>query len=181
MKNILKRISLIVVCLLLVLSCTACGDSNNLVSPKVYNPDHANKPSDSFVAAENDKYQLKWDKENKRISLGHKVDAENPWTILSEKYAEGDVVEAKVAGLTPFGAFAEIIPGIDGLIHISQISNKKIAKPDDELTVGETVKAMITAIDFEAKKVRLSMRALLEPVAEAEEAAEEAVEAADAE
>ncbi len=126
------------------------------------------------------------DKENKRISLGYKVDAENPWTILSEKYNEGDVVEAKVAGLTPFGAFAEIIPGIDGLIHISQISNKKIAKPADELTVGQTVTAKITAIDYEAKRVSLSMRALLEPeeeVADEAEAAEEAteVEAADAE
>ena len=121
------------------------------------------------------------DKENKRISLGHKVDAENPWTILSEKYAEGDVVEAKVAGLTPFGAFAEIIPGIDGLIHISQISNKKIAKPADELTVGDVVTAKITAIDYEAKRVSLSMRALLETEEEvapevAEVAAEEAAE-----
>ncbi len=116
------------------------------------------------------------DKENKRISLGYKVDAENPWTILSEKYNEGDVVEAKVAGLTPFGAFAEIIPGIDGLIHISQISNKKIAKPADELTVGQTVTAMITAIDYDAKRVSLSMRALLEPEEEAEEAADAAVE-----
>ena len=118
------------------------------------------------------------DKENKRISLGHKVDAENPWTILSEKYAEGDVVEAKVAGLTPFGAFAEIIPGIDGLIHISQISNKKIAKPADELTVGDVVTAKITAIDYEAKRVSLSMRALLETEEEAPEAAEVAAEEA---
>ena len=118
------------------------------------------------------------DKENKRISLGYKVDAENPWVILSEKYNEGDVVEAKVVGLTPFGAFAEIIPGIDGLIHISQISNKKIAKPADELNVGDVVTAKITAIDYEAKRVSLSMRALLEPEEEVvEEAAEEAVEA----
>jgi len=119
------------------------------------------------------------DKENKRISLGYKVDAENPWVILSEKYNEGDVVEAKVVGLTPFGAFAEIIPGIDGLIHISQISNKKIAKPADELNVGDVVTAKITAIDYEAKRVSLSMRALLEPEEEAvvEEAAEEVAEA----
>ncbi len=117
------------------------------------------------------------DKENKRISLGYKVDAENPWVILSEKYNEGDVVEAKVVGLTPFGAFAEIIPGIDGLIHISQISNKKIAKPADELNVGDVVTAKITAIDYEAKRVSLSMRALLEPeeAAVVEEAAEEVV------
>ena len=119
------------------------------------------------------------DKENKRISLGYKVDAENPWVILSEKYAEGDVVDAKVVGLTPFGAFAEIIPGIDGLIHISQISDKKIAKPADELNVGDSVTAKITAIDYEAKRVSLSMRALLEPAEEAvEEAAEEATEEA---
>ena len=126
------------------------------------------------VGEEIDVFVKALDKENKRISLGHKVDAENPWTILSEKYNEGDVVEAKVAGLTPFGAFAEIIPGIDGLIHISQISNKKIAKPADELSVGDVVTAKITAIDYEAKRVSLSMRALLEPEEEVvEEAAEE--------
>ncbi|MBE6682016.1 MAG: S1 RNA-binding domain-containing protein [Ruminococcaceae bacterium] len=130
------------------------------------------------VGEEIDVFVKALDKENKRISLGHKVDAENPWTILSEKYNEGDVVEAKVAGLTPFGAFAEIIPGIDGLIHISQISNKKIAKPADELKVGDVVTAKITAIDYEAKRVSLSMRALLEPEEEvAPEAAEEVVEA----
>ena len=139
------------------------------------------------VGEEIDVFVKALDKENKRISLGHKVDAENPWTILSEKYNEGDVVEAKVAGLTPFGAFAEIIPGIDGLIHISQISNKKIAKPADELSVGDVVTAKITAIDYEAKRVSLSMRALLEPEEEvvtevAEEAAvEETVVEEDAE
>lgn len=116
------------------------------------------------------------DPEKKRISLGHRLDAENPWTILSEKYNVDDVVDVKIVSLTPFGAFAEVIPGIDGLIHISQISDKKIAKPDDELTVGETVKAKITAIDFDAKKVSLSIRALLEP-----ETAEETEESADAE
>ena len=125
------------------------------------------------VGEEIDVFVKALDKENKRISLGHKVDAENPWTILSEKYNEGDVVEAKVAGLTPFGAFAEIIPGIDGLIHISQISNKKIAKPADELKIGDVVTAKITAIDYDAKRVSLSMRALLEPE---EEVVEEVVE-----
>ncbi|MEE0839383.1 MAG: DUF5696 domain-containing protein [Acutalibacteraceae bacterium] len=101
MKNILKRISLIVVCLLLVLSCTACGDSNNLVSPKVYNPDHANKPSDSFVAAENDKYQLKWDKENKRILLYDKINnktyCSTPEEVMDPAYAaDGKVVNPKL-------------------------------------------------------------------------------------
>ncbi len=116
------------------------------------------------------------DKENKKISLGYKVDAENPWTILSEKYNVEDVVEVKVVSLTPFGAFAEVIPGIDGLIHISQISNKKVAKPADELSIGDVVTAKITAIDYDDKRVSLSMRALLEPEEAVEEVVEEAVE-----
>lgn len=130
------------------------------------------------VGEEIDVYIKALDPEKKRISLGHKLDAENPWTILSEKYNEGDVVDVKIVSLTPFGAFAEVIPGIDGLIHISQIADHKIAKPADELSVGEVVKAKITAIDYDAKKVSLSIRALLEAEnAPEEEAAEEAVDA----
>ena len=130
------------------------------------------------VGEEIDVYINALDPEKKRISLGHKLDAENPWTILSEKYNEGDVVDVKIVSLTPFGAFAEVIPGIDGLIHISQIADHKIAKPADELSVGEVVKAKITAIDYDAKKVSLSIRALLEAEnAPEEEAAEEAADA----
>ena len=130
------------------------------------------------VGEEIDVYIKALDPEKKRISLGHKMDADNPWTILSEKYSEGDVVDVKIVSLTPFGAFAEVIPGIDGLIHISQIADHKIAKPADELSVGEVVKAKITAIDYEAKKVSLSIRALLEAEnAPEEEAAEEAADA----
>lgn len=130
------------------------------------------------VGEEIDVYIKALDPEKKRISLGHKLDAENPWTILSEKYNEGDVVDVKIVSLTPFGAFAEVIPGIDGLIHISQIADHKIAKPADELSVGEVVKAKITAIDYDAKKVSLSIRALLETEnAPEEEAAEEAADA----
>ena len=130
------------------------------------------------VGEEIDVYIKALDPEKKRISLGHKLDAENPWTILSEKYNEGDVVDVKIVSLTPFGAFAEVIPGIDGLIHISQIADHKIAKPADELSVGEVVKAKITAIDYDAKKVSLSIRALLETEnAPEEEAAEESADA----
>ena len=130
------------------------------------------------VGEEIDVYIKDLDPEKKRISLGHKLDAENPWTILSEKYNEGDVVDVKIVSLTPFGAFAEVIPGVDGLIHISQIADHKIAKPADELSVGEVVKAKITAIDYDAKKVSLSIRALLEAEnAPEEEAAEEAADA----
>lgn len=138
------------------------------------------------VGEEVDVFIKALDPEKKRISLGHRMEADNPWTILSEKYNVEDVVDVKVVSLTPFGAFAELIPGIDGLIHISQISNKKIAKPADELSVGQVVKAMITAIDYDAKKVSLSMRALLDPEEVVEEEAVEAVaeettETADAE
>ena len=130
------------------------------------------------VGEEIDVYIKALDPEKKRISLGHKMDADNPWTILSEKYSEGDVVDVKIVSLTPFGAFAEVIPGIDGLIHISQIADHKLAKPADELSVGEVVKAKITAIDYDAKKVSLSIRALLEAEnAPEEEAAEEAADA----
>ncbi len=113
--------------------------------------------------------------ETKKISLGYKKTEDNPWVILEKNYPVGTVVKAKVVGLTAFGAFANIIPGIDGLIHISQISNKRIEKPADELSVGDEVEAKITGIDFEKKRVSLSIRALLpeaQPVAE-EPASEE--------
>lgn len=114
--------------------------------------------------------------ETKKISLGYKKDEDNPWFILENQYPVGTVAKCKIVGLTTFGAFANIIPGIDGLIHISQISNKRIEKPEDVLAVGDEVEAKIIAIDFEKKRVSLSMRALI-----AEETAEEAVEETPAE
>lgn len=99
--------------------------------------------------------------ETKKISLGYKKTEDNPWLILEQQYPVGTIVKAKVVGLTAFGAFANIIPGIDGLIHISQISNKRIEKPSDELKVGDEIEAKIIAIDFEKKRVSLSIRALL--------------------
>lgn len=129
--------------------------------------------------------------ENERISLGYKKDEDNPWVVLSKTYEVGDVVEATIVGMTAFGAFANVIPGIDGLIHISQIANQRIEKPDDVLTKGQTVKCEITDIDYDKKRVSLSIRKLLEEgedltdileedvVEEAvEEAAEEVVEEA---
>ena len=118
--------------------------------------------------------------ETKKISLGFKNADDNPWEILKRDYPEGTVVTAKIVGLTTFGAFANIIPGIDGLIHISQIANKRIEKPADVLSVGEEVEAKITAIDFDKKRVSLSMRALLpedeQAPAKAAPVAEETVE-----
>jgi len=117
------------------------------------------------------------DTEKKKISLGFKKAEDNPWEILRRDYPVDTVVDAKVVGMTTFGAFAQIIPGIDGLIHISQIADRRIEKPADVLEVGEVVKAKITAIDFDKKRVSLSIRALIEPQEEAaEEVAEEAAE-----
>ncbi len=107
--------------------------------------------------------------ETKKISLGYKKTEDNPWTILEKEYPVGTVVNATIVGMTTFGAFANIIPGIDGLIHISQISNKRIEKPQDELKVGEVVEAKITAIDFEKKRVSLSIRELLPDAAPVDE------------
>ena len=102
------------------------------------------------------------DSESGRISLGYKKDEDNPWVKFANEYSVGDVVEAKVVSITPFGAFAQIIPGIDGLIHISQIANKKVANVRDVLSVGDVVKAKITEIDTEKKRISMSIRELLE-------------------
>ena len=103
------------------------------------------------------------EKENKKISLGYKTAESNPWTILKSTYEVGSVVKAKVVSMTAFGAFAQVIPGIDGLIHISQISNERVEKPQDVLKVGQEVDVKITEIDFDKKRVSLSIKALLAP------------------
>ena len=127
-----------------------------------------------------------FDAEKKRISLGYKTDDTNPWYLFTNKYAVGDVASVKIVSLMPFGAFAEITDGVDGLIHISQIAQQKIGKPADVLEVGQVVDVKIIAIDEEKQKVSLSIRALLdEAQAEAEampeDYVEEAAEATDAE
>ncbi len=112
------------------------------------------------------------DKENGKISLGHKTDDQNPWNIFKSKYQEGDVCEVKIVGVTTFGAFAQVVPGVDGLIHISQIADKKIDSVANVLKVGETLEVKIVGIDEENHKVSLSARALLPETTE-EVAAEE--------
>jgi 4-hydroxy-3-methylbut-2-enyl diphosphate reductase len=116
-------------------------------------------------------YIKKLDRENGKISLGYKKAEDNPWEILREQYPVGTVTDVTIVGMTAFGAFARIIPGIDGLIHISQIANQRIEKPQDVLKVDQVVKAKITEIDFDKKRVSLSIRATL-PQEEATEAAE---------
>ncbi len=102
------------------------------------------------------------DKEKKKISLGYKKEDENPWVIFQKNYEVNDVVKVTIVSMTTYGAFARIIPGIDGLIHISQIADKHIAKPQDELTVGQEVEAKIIAVDNDKKRVSLSVRALIQ-------------------
>ena len=132
---------------------------------------HISNPKDIVSIGDKlDVFVKSFDREKGRISLGYKTEEMNPWYIFTQKYAVGDVATVKIVSLMPFGAFAEIVPGCDGLIHISQIADHKIAKPEDELQVGQEVQAKITAIDEENHKVSLSIRALLEE--EAEEAAE---------
>ncbi len=115
--------------------------------------------------------------EKKQIALGYKKLEDNPWEIFKRTYAVDSEVEVEIANFTDFGAFAHIMPGIDGLIHISQIANKHVSKPADVLKIGEKVNVKITDIDDERKRVSLSIRALLpEAVAEEAEVAEEAAE-----
>lgn len=117
-----------------------------------------------------------FDAEKKKVSLGYKKAEDNPWAIFLRDYKVDDVVNVKIVSMTTYGAFANIIDGIDGLIHISQIANSRIAKPQDVLEVGQQVDAKITQIDEDKKRISLSIRALLPEEAPAEEVVEEATE-----
>lgn len=126
------------------------------------------------VGDEIDVYVINFDREKRKISLGYKDPDANPWTMFTSRYAVGDTAEVKIVKLMSFGAFAEVLPGVDGLIHISQIADHRIEKPEDVLRVGDVVEAKITAIDEEKHKISLSIRALLnEAKAAVEEKAEE--------
>ena len=113
------------------------------------------------VGDEIDVYVISFDPEKHKISLGYKTAEMNPWNQFMSKYSVGDVVEAKIVKLMTFGAFAEILPGVDGLIHISQIADRRIGKPEDVLSEGQVVQVKITDI-AENKRISLSIRALLE-------------------
>ncbi len=121
------------------------------------------------VGDEIDVYVIGFDPEKHKISLGYKTAEMNPWNQFMSKFSVGDVVDAKIVKLMTFGAFAEIIPGVDGLIHISQIADRRIGKPEDVLAEGQEVQVKITDVDAENKRISLSIRALLE-----EDAAEDA-------
>ena len=111
-------------------------------------------------------YVISFDPEKRKISLGVKDHSVDPWQVFMDRYSVGDVANVRIVKLMTFGAFAEVVPGVDGLIHISQIADRRIEKPEDVLSEGQMVDAKITAIDEEKKKISLSIRALLTPAAE---------------
>ena len=134
------------------------------------------QPSDVFnIGDEIEVYVLSFDKEKKKISLGYKKEEDNPWVKFTNSVHVDDVVKAKIVKLMPFGAFAEIIPGVDGLIHISQIADRRIGTPAEVLSEGQEVDVKVTEIDNEKHKVSLSIRALLEDNAGAADTADEEV------
>ena len=126
------------------------------------------------VGDEIEVFVISYDPEKRKISLGYKTPESNPWTMFAEKYQVGDVATVKVVKLMTFGAFAEIIPGVDGLIHISQIADRRIGKPEDVLSEGQEVEAKIIDVDAENKRISLSIRALIAPAEDVD--AEEEVE-----
>lgn len=119
-----------------------------------------------------DVYVKSFDLEKKRVSLSAKNPDDNPWNKFLNEFSEGDVVKAQVVSITPFGAFAQIIPGVDGLIHISQISLERVTNVAQVLSVGQVVDVKITEIDAEKSRVSLSIKELLTPAEDSEEAAE---------
>ena len=117
-----------------------------------------------------DVYVISFDAEKRKISLGVKDRTQNPWDVFMKTYQVGDVAKVRIVKLMTFGAFAEVVPGVDGLIHISQIADRRIEKPGDVLSEGETVEAKITAVDEEKQKISLSIRAILTPARAEDEA-----------
>ncbi|MBQ3542687.1 MAG: bifunctional 4-hydroxy-3-methylbut-2-enyl diphosphate reductase/30S ribosomal protein S1 [Oscillospiraceae bacterium] len=162
------------------------GGVDGMVHVSELSWNHIKNPSEVVkVGDEIDVYVISFDPEKRKISLGYKTAEMNPWNQFMTNYNVGDVVDAKIVKLMTFGAFAEILPGVDGLIHISQIANRRIGKPEDVLAEGQDVQVKIVDVDAENKRISLSIRALLEEsdeeagevVEEAEEAVEEVVEA----
>ena len=124
---------------------------------RIKNPAEVCKVGDTL-----DVYVISYDPEKRKISLGCKDNSVDPWQTFLDKYQVGDVASVKIVKLMSFGAFAEVVPGVDGLIHISQIADHRVEKPEDVLSEGQVVNAKIIAVDEEKKKISLSIRAVLE-------------------
>ena len=124
---------------------------------RIKHPSEVVNPGDEV-----DVYVMSFDPEKKKISLGMKDHGQDPWNLFTEKYHIGDTVKAKVVKLMTFGAFAEVVPGVDGLIHISQLADRRVDKPGDVVKEGDEVDVKITDVDYDRKRVSLSIRALIE-------------------
>ena len=111
-------------------------------------------------------YVKSYDPENQKVSLGYKKEEDNPWEKLKNEYPIGSEFEAPVVSITKFGAFVRVLPGIDGLVHISEISNERVNKVSDVLKVGDMVKVKLINVDFDRKRISLSMKACLDEAAE---------------
>ena len=107
-------------------------------------------------------YVKSYDPENQMVSLGYKKEEDNPWEKLKNEYPIGSEFEAPVVSITKFGAFVRTLTGIDGLVHISEISNERVNKVSDVLKVGDEVRVKLTAVDFDRKRISLSMKACLD-------------------
>lgn len=107
-------------------------------------------------------YVKSYDPENQKVSLGYKKEEDNPWEKLRNDYPIGSEFDAPVVSITKFGAFVRILPGIDGLVHISEISNERVNKVSDVLKVGDEVKVKLINVDFDRKRISLSMKACLD-------------------
>ncbi len=129
-------------------------------------------PKKTFKSGDNVRAFIK-EISGEKIALSMKFADQNPWANADEDFAIGNVITGKVARMTDFGAFIEIVPGVDALLHVSQISTKRIEKPSDVLKVGQEITAAIVDFNYDDKKISLSMRALEKPE-ENEEASEEA-------
>ncbi len=124
---------------------------------RIKHPSEVVNPGDEV-----DVYILSFDPEKRKISLGMKDHSQDPWAQFIEKYQVGDTAQVRIVKLMTFGAFAEVIPGVDGLIHISQLADRRVDKPSDVVKEGDVVEVKITDIDNDKKKISLSIRALVE-------------------
>ena len=115
-------------------------------------------------------YVKSYDPENQKVSLGYKKEEDNPWEKLKNEYPIGSEFVAPVVSITKFGAFVRILPGVDGLVHISEISNERVNKVSDVLKVGDEVKVKLIDVDFDRKRISLSMKACLDEAAEGDDA-----------
>ncbi len=142
------------------------GDADGMVHISDLFWGRPRNPADAFKVGDSiDVYVKSVDREKERISLGYKTEENNPWNIFNNNYKLGDTVNVTVVSIMPFGAFAEIIPGVDGLIHCSQIAEKFVQNPASVLKIGDKVDAKIIGIEDERNRISLSIKAVIAPEA----------------